>query len=130
MTNQTHRTSLDLGPAAASSPTAPSSTPAGPARGPKGRIGWIVAGSLATGLLTGLLLVAAPFIPAQESAVTGALLCGFAVGWAMLAVLSVRYTAQPQRWAVVPAVIMGLGGILLIGFGPLVRYALNWIWPP
>jgi pimeloyl-ACP methyl ester carboxylesterase len=24
----------------------------------------------------------------------------------------------------------GLGGILLIGFGPLVRDSLNWIWPP
>ena len=55
---------------------------------PEGRTGWIVAGSLATGLLAGLALVAAPFVPAQEDAVTGALLCGFAVGWALLVVLS------------------------------------------
>ena len=89
-----------------------------------------MAGSLASGLLAGLLLVAAPFIPAQEDAVTGALLCGFAVGWAMLAVLSARFTAAPQRWAAVPAVFMGLGGLLLIGFGPQVRDVLNWIWPP
>jgi pimeloyl-ACP methyl ester carboxylesterase len=130
MTNQTHRTRPEPGPAAASAPTAPSSTPAGPGRGPKGRIGWIVAGSLATGLLTGLLLVAAPFIPAQESAVTGALLCGFAVGWAMLAVLSARLTAAPQRWAAAPAAFMGLGGLLLIGFGPEVRDVIDWIWPP
>jgi hypothetical protein len=54
-----------------------------------------VAGSLATGLFAALLLVAAPFIAAEESAVTGAVLCGFALGWAMLAVLSVRFTAQP-----------------------------------
>ena len=97
---------------------------------PEGRSGWIVAGSLATGLLAGLLLVAAPFIPAQEDAVTGALLCGFAVGWAMLAVLSARFTAAPQRWATVPAAFMGLSGLLLIGFGPQVRDALNGIWPP
>ena len=97
---------------------------------PEGRTRWIVAGSLATGLLAGLLLVAAPFIPAQEDAVTGALLCGFAVGWAMVAVLSARFTAAPQRWAAVPAAFMGLGGLLLIGFGPQVRDVLDGIWPP
>jgi pimeloyl-ACP methyl ester carboxylesterase len=77
-----------------------------------------------------MLLVAAPWIPAQEDAVTGALLCGFAVGWAMVAVLSARFTAAPQRWAVALAAFMGLGGLLLIGFGPQVRELLNWIWPP
>jgi hypothetical protein len=46
-------------------------------------------------------------------------------GWAMLAVLSVRYTTRPQRGAAVPAAFMGLDGILLIGFGPLVRDALD-----
>jgi pimeloyl-ACP methyl ester carboxylesterase len=130
MTSQTDRTSPQPMSAAASSSTARSSAPDGPVTEPTGRIGWIVAGSLATGLLAGLLLVAAPFIPAQESAVTGALLCGFAVGWAMLAMLSVRLTAAPQRWATLPAVFMGLGGLLLIGFGPLVRDVLDWIWPP
>ena len=46
------RTSPRTGPAADSAPTAP---PQGAARPePTGRLGWIVAGSLATGLLTGL----------------------------------------------------------------------------
>jgi pimeloyl-ACP methyl ester carboxylesterase len=98
--------------------------------GPRGHIGWIVAGSLATGLVAALLLVAAPFIPAEESRVTGAVLCGFALGWLMLLVLSVRFTDQPQRWAAVPALFMGLGGLLLVGFGPLVREVLSWVWPP
>ncbi|MEO6142675.1 MAG: alpha/beta hydrolase [Dermatophilaceae bacterium] len=98
--------------------------------GRRGHIGRIVAGSLATGLLAALLLVAAPFIPAEEGAVTGAVLCGFALGWAMLAVLSVRFTDQPQRWAAAPAVLMGVGGLLLIGFGTTVREVLNWVWPP
>src|SRR3954447_9983793 len=97
---------------------------------PRGHIGWLVAGSLATGLVVALLLVAAPFIPAEESAVTGAVLCGFALGWAMLAVLSVRFTDQPQRWAAAPALLMGLGGLLLIGFGTPVREVLSWVWPP
>ena len=96
----------------------------------RGSIGWIVAGSLATGLVAAVLLVAAPFIPAEERAVTGAVLCGFALGWAMLAVLSVRFTDQPQRWAAAPALFMGLGGLLLVGFGSPVQGVLNWVWPP
>jgi len=89
-----------------------------------------VAGSLATGLVAALLLVAAPFIPSEESDITGAVLLGFALGWAMLAVLSVRFTDQPQRWATAPALFMGLGGLLLVGFGSSVREVLSWVWPP
>jgi pimeloyl-ACP methyl ester carboxylesterase len=103
--------------------------PSQPAPGPRGHIGWVVAGSLATGLVAALVLAAAPFVPAEERAVTGAVLCGFALGWAMLAVLSVR-TDQPQRWAVVPALFMGVGGLLLVGFGSSVDQVLSWVWPP
>jgi pimeloyl-ACP methyl ester carboxylesterase len=101
-----------------------------PDPGSRGKIGWIVAGSLATGLVAAVLLAAAPFIPAEERAVTGAVLCGFALGWAMLAVLSVRFTDQPQRWAAAPALLMGVGGLLLVGFGSPVHQVLNWVWPP
>jgi pimeloyl-ACP methyl ester carboxylesterase len=48
----------------------------------------------------------------------------------MLAVLSVRFTDQPQRWAAVPALLMGLGGLLLVVFGSSVGQVLNWVWPP
>jgi pimeloyl-ACP methyl ester carboxylesterase len=108
--------------------TPASQHPAAP-RTARGHIGWIVAGSLAIGLVAALLLPFAPFIPAEESATTGALLCGFALGWAMLAVLSVRFTDQPQRWAVAPALFMGLGGLLLIAFGSTVHRVLDWVWP-
>ena len=104
--------------------------PSRPGPGPSGHIGWIVAGSLATGVVAALVLVAAPLVPARESAVTGAVLCGFALGWAMLAVLSARFTDQPQRWAAAPAAVMGLGGLLLLGFGSSVREVLDWVWPP
>jgi pimeloyl-ACP methyl ester carboxylesterase len=104
--------------------------PSHPAPGPRGHIGWIVAGSLATGLVAAVVLAGAPFIPAAERAVTGAVLCGFALGWAMLAVLSVRFTDQPQRWAVAPALVMGVGGLLLVGFGSPVHRVLDWVWPP
>ena len=105
----------------------PSQDAADPRRG--GRIGWVVAGSLATGLAAALLLVAAPFVQVKESGITGAVLWGFAIGWAMLAVLSVRFTDQPQRWAVVPAVFMGVSGLLLIASGSAVNDALHWVWP-
>jgi pimeloyl-ACP methyl ester carboxylesterase len=99
-------------------------------RARSGRIGWIVAGSLATGVVAALLLVLAPFIQVQENDITGAVLWGFALGWAMLAALSVRYTDQPQRWAAVPAVFMGVSGLLLVAFGSDVVDVLRWVWPP
>jgi len=96
-----------------------------------GRIGWIVLGSLATGLVVAVVLVAAPFIEAEENVLTGVVLLGFALGWALLAVLSVKFSDQPQRWAAAPAVFMGLsGGILLIGSDALVHDVLAWVWPP
>ena len=71
-----------------------------------------------------------PFIPPEPSELTGAVLCGFALGWAMLGALSLRFTDQPQRWAWTPAVVMGLGGLSLIAFGPGAHDALGWVWPP
>src|SRR3954469_6426034 len=108
----------------------PASSPAAVPPRRRGHIGWIGAGSLVTGLAAALLLAFAPFIPAEERAVTGGVLIGFALGWAMLAVLSVRFTDQPQRWAAVPALFMGLGGLLLLIFGSSVHGVLDWLWPP
>ena len=99
-------------------------------RPPRGSIAVVLAGSLAAGLLAALLLVAAPFIPAEEGAVTGAVLCGFALGWALLTVLSVQLTDQPQRWSVAPALFMGVSGLLLLAFGSPVRDVLDRVWPP
>jgi len=112
-------------------PFGPASTTTSPANpGTRVRLGRIVAASLATGLVAALLLVAAPFVPAEEDGVTGAVLIGFAAGWAMLAVLSARFTAAPQRWAAVPAVFLGVGGFVLAAFGPSARPVLDWVWPP
>jgi pimeloyl-ACP methyl ester carboxylesterase len=108
----------------------PGTTPGalGPQR--KGRIGWVVAASLATGLVASVLLAAGPIIVAREAEVGGVALCGFALGWAMLMILSVRFTDQPQRWAAAPAVLMGLSGALLIGFGSSIGEVLGWVAPP
>ena len=99
-------------------------------QGSRGHIGPVVAGSLAAGLFSALLLAFAPFIPPEERDVMGAVLCGFALGWAVLAVVSTRFTDQPQRWAAVPAAFMGLGGLLLLAFGSGVDTVLSWVWPP
>jgi pimeloyl-ACP methyl ester carboxylesterase len=118
----------------AATPTGPTSKgpvrPPGPDLSPKGHFGWMVAGSLVTGVLAAVLLAGAPFIPATESGVTGAILVGLALGWAMVAVLSVRFTDHPQRWAVAPALFMGLGGFLLLAFGSPMQEVLAWVWPP
>jgi pimeloyl-ACP methyl ester carboxylesterase len=96
----------------------------------RGRIGLIVAVSLTTGLVVALLLVAAPFIPATENDLTGVVLLGFAFGWALLAVLSILFSDQPQRWAVAPAVFFGLAGLVSLGGSQPVQNVFGWVWPP
>ena len=116
---------------APSTTSIPATGPASsPSRSRRVGIGRVVAGSLFGGLAAALLLAAAPFVPVEEGALTGAVLTGFAIGWAMLAVLSARYTDQPQRWATAPAVLMGLGGVALLAFGSTARELLAWVWPP
>ncbi|WP_323099070.1 alpha/beta hydrolase [Intrasporangium sp. YIM S08009] len=77
-----------------------------------------------------LILVLAPVVPAQEPRMAGAVLVGFAVGWAMVAGLTTRFTDQAQPWALVPAGFMGVGGVLLMAFGRAVSPVLDWVWPP
>jgi hypothetical protein len=74
----------------------------------------IVAGSLLAGLVAAIALVLGPLAGDREAVITGAILVGFAVGWTLLAVLSVRCTARPQRWAAVPAAAMAFTGAGLI----------------
>src|SRR5438093_5821888 len=98
----------------------------------KGRVGPMVAGSLITGLGVALALVIGPFGGAQEHVIMGTALLGWALGWALLAVLSTRWSDQPQRWAVVPAALMALAGASFLIFRPDANAfnVLGWIWPP
>jgi pimeloyl-ACP methyl ester carboxylesterase len=92
----------------------------------------IVVASLLAGLVSALALVVGPFADGSEPQITGALLLGFAAGWALLAVLSARFTQRPQRWAGVPAAAMGISGAGLIALAPGAGTlgALGWVWPP
>ena len=93
-------------------------------------IGTVVVSSLVAGLAAAVVLAFVPFPRVDENFSTGMVLLGFALGWALLAALSSRVTDQPQRWAVVPAVFMGLSGlVVLLGPDSLVD-ALGWVWPP
>jgi pimeloyl-ACP methyl ester carboxylesterase len=96
----------------------------------KRRLGRVVVGSLVGGLLAAAALAALPFVAAEPSDLTGAVLCGFALGWAMLATLTSRLTDRPQRWAWAPASVMGASGLALIAFGSSADDALSWVWPP
>ena len=90
----------------------------------------IVFGSLATGLAAAVLLPFLPVSAVNENFSTGMVLIGFALGWALLAGLSTRFTDQPQRWAVAPAVFMGLAGVIVLLVHDALVDALGWVWPP
>jgi pimeloyl-ACP methyl ester carboxylesterase len=116
----------------------PTATPVDPSprrevRPPRrGRIGWIVACSLGAGVVAALLLVLVVAPGAPEHVVTGGTLLGFGAGWALLALLSQRWSDQPQRWALVPAGTLGVSGAALLLLAPGARgmAALGWGWPP
>ena len=96
----------------------------------RSHVGRVVAGSLAAGFAAAVIL---PFLPVGKVDVdfaTAMVLFGFALGWALIAVLSARFTDQPQRWAVVPAIFMALSGALVLLAPDAVVDALGWLWPP
>src|SRR5256885_431881 len=97
----------------------------------KGRIGLIVAGSIATGAVGALVLDVVVFAGAKEDVITGATFLAFAAGWAMLALLSTRRTDQPQAWAWVPAGVMATLGLghLVLQPGNAALEGFGWVWP-
>ena len=92
----------------------------------------VVLGSLTFGAVSALALTMLIFSGATEAVVTGSLLFGFGLGWGALAFMSGRKTIQPQRWARVPAVAMGVTGVGLMVLSPqdAALAVLNWVWPP
>jgi pimeloyl-ACP methyl ester carboxylesterase len=91
----------------------------------------IVGISLLAGLVAAVALVAIPFAGDREATITGAILLGFAFGWALLALLSARFTSHTQRWAAVPAAAMAItaAGLIVLVPGPAALTTLGWVWP-
>jgi pimeloyl-ACP methyl ester carboxylesterase len=92
----------------------------------------VIAGSLAAGVFAALVLTLVVFPGGTESVITGSILSAFGIGWATMAALSVRFTAQPQGWTTVPAVVMGVSGVGLMVGSPdnATLTDFNWAWPP
>jgi pimeloyl-ACP methyl ester carboxylesterase len=101
-------------------------------QGPPRRMAVITAGSIALGLIGAIALVLGPASGATEALVTGSVTLALGLGWAMLALLSQRYTDQPQRWAWAPAIFFGVSGLALVVFSPDADAMdlLGWMWPP
>jgi len=92
----------------------------------------LAAVSLLVGFLLAILFVLGPAAGGTEAVTTGSVLIAWGIGWLLLAVLSDRFTDQPQRWAYVPAAFLGLVGLTLVVLQPgiAVMDVLSWIWPP
>jgi pimeloyl-ACP methyl ester carboxylesterase len=92
----------------------------------------VVGASMLSGLVNTLLLVLVVFAGGTEPVITGSGLVGLASGWALLAALTTRCTDQPQRWAVVLAVVLAAtgAGLLAVTPGNGALGAAGWVWPP
>jgi hypothetical protein len=99
--------------------------------GGRGHIGLVVLGSIASGLVLGLVLVLAVFDGGEEAKITGSALMALGAGFTLLAIGSSRFTDQPQRWALAPAVVLLIVGLAVLVFLPgdrTLRLA-GWVWP-
>jgi pimeloyl-ACP methyl ester carboxylesterase len=89
-------------------------------------------GSLLAGAALAAALLLSVASGGSEPLVTGSVLIAFGLGWGLMAFTSSRFSAQPQTWVVVPAIVLGSIGLGLIVFqpGPAVMDLLSWVWPP
>lgn len=93
-------------------------------------LGRVVAGSLAAGFVAAVILLFLPVGTVDADFSLAMVLLGWGLGWALLAVLSIRSTDQPQRWAVVPAIYMAVAGAVVLVAPDGAEDALGWVWPP
>jgi pimeloyl-ACP methyl ester carboxylesterase len=91
-----------------------------------------ILGSLAAGALGAIALVLGPASGGSEPVITGSVLLAFGLGWGLMAWMTTRYSAEPQAWTTVPAIVLGSIGLILIVVqpGPAAMDLLSWIWPP
>ena len=102
-----------------------------PGGGHTGHIGLIVVGSIAAGIVLGLLLVLGVFAGGDEPEMIGSAILSLGFGLTLLAVVSTRRTNQPQRWALMPGIVTLLAGLAVLVFAPsghLLDLA-GWVWP-
>ena len=87
--------------------------------------GWIIAGSILTGIGTGILVFNGPWQISHEYQPGVFLLC-FALGWFLIPVLTRLFTPCTMWWAFIPGVIMAvIGCTLLIVHGSMQQDVVN-----
>ena len=98
---------------------------------PQGPVARLIALSLASGAAVAGFLTLVVFPGGTESTITGSLLVGFGVGWALMGWLTSQFTTRPLRWAAVPAAAMVIPGAALLVFTPggSAMAAMSWVWP-
>jgi pimeloyl-ACP methyl ester carboxylesterase len=108
--------------------TSPLAAKASPARG---HIGVVVLGSIAFGLLLGLLLVLIVFAGGPEHQMTGTALIALGSGFVLLAIASSRFTNQPQSWALIPGAVVAVAGLAIWVLSPSghTLTLAGWVWP-
>ena len=93
-------------------------------------IAWIVIVSFVAAVLLALVLGLLVVPGTRENVISAAVLFAFAAGAALLALLSVRKSDQPQRWALIAAGWLALAGIVfLIWPGVVATAAIAWVAP-
>jgi pimeloyl-ACP methyl ester carboxylesterase len=88
--------------------------------------------SVVAGLVLAIVLVLVQAASASEASITGSVLLAFGIGWGLMALLTSRFSNQPQAWARVPSAGLASIGIGLLIFqpGPALIDLLSWLWPP
>jgi len=115
--------------------TPPMTTDPAPGATQRRRYRWPMRVVVAVSMFVGLAAAIAGVVVSRggtEPVVDALVLLGFAAGWALLLALSEFFTDHPQRWAAVPAAVLGVGGAALLVLSPssATLDALGWVWPP
>ena len=94
-------------------------------------VGRLVLGSIVVGLALGLLLVLVVFSGGSEAEITGSALVALGIGFALLALGSIRFSDQPQPWAFSPGVASTAVGLAVIVLSPSdhILGLAGWFWP-
>ncbi|MDP9482836.1 MAG: hypothetical protein M3P84_06395 [Chloroflexota bacterium] len=86
-----------------------------------------ILGSVLAGLVLAIVLVLVQAASASEASITGSVLLAFGIGWGLMALLTTRFSSQPQAWTRVPgAVLAAMGlGLVVLQPGPVVMDLLG-----
>lgn len=91
-----------------------------------------ILGSLLAGLVLAIVLAVVQAASASEPSIAGSVLLAFGIGWGLMALLTTRFSSQPQAWTWVPAAVLAAIGLSLVILqpAPAVMDLLGWLWPP